>query len=242
MHATDLNPPVFANAKLKTKLVGYLSRLIRRFRLDYRQFEIACKTARKETGLRRPPRPRRLPRLLPEESLRKFYEAVDRASNLQHQVMFRLLFYTAVRVSELTGIRIDDVDLAAGKIFVEHGKGDRDRYILFPDSFRLVLQAYLATVPDNEYLFESRHRRRYSPRRIQQLVHDYAREAGITEYVHPHLFRHQLLTWLTGQGVPDAAIRLISGHSSQKSLEVYQHLSLSSVQPAYQKAVRGLEI
>jgi integrase len=54
--------------------------------------------------------------------------------------------------------------------------------------------------------------------------------------------RHQLLTWLTVQGLPDAQIQLISGHASKKSLEVYQHLSLSSVQPGYQKAVKDLEI
>src|SRR5262249_5385745 len=150
--------------------------------------------------------------------------------------------YTAVRVSELVSIRIEDLDLDAGKIFIDQGKGDKDRYILFPESFRLILKAYLAANPDNEYLFESRHRRHYSTRRVQQIVQDYAREASIAERVHPHLFRHQMLTWLTAQGLPDAAIQLISGHSSKKSLEMYQHLSLAQVAPGYQRAVRQLEI
>ena len=167
---------------------------------------------------------------------------MDRAGDLKHQIMLRLLFYTAVRVSELVSIRVSDVDLAAGKIFIELGKGDRDRYILFPESFRLILKAYLASNPDAEYLFESRHRRHYSPRRVQQIVQEYVVAAAITERVHPHLFRHQMLTWLTAQGLPDAAIQLISGHSTRKSLEVYQHLSLSQVQHGYQKAVRDLEI
>jgi integrase/recombinase XerD len=60
--------------------------------------------------------------------------------------------------------------------------------------------------------------------------------------VHPHLFRHQMLTWLTAQGLPDAAIQLISGHSSKKSLEIYQHLSLAQVEPGYQRALKQLEI
>ena len=51
-----------------------------------------------------------------------------------------------------------------------------------------------------------------------------------------------MLTWLTAQGVPDAAIQLISGHSSRKSLEVYQHLALADVAPGYEKAVKQLEI
>ena len=166
----------------------------------------------------------------------------DQGGNLQHQIMLRLLFYTAVRVSELAGIRVDAVDLDASKIFIERGKGDKDRYILFPESFRLALKAYLAANPENEYLFESRHRHPYSTRRVQQIVQEYAERAGISEHVHPHLFRHQMLTWLTAQGLPDSAIQLISGHSSKKSLEVYQHLSLAQVEPGYQRAVRQLEI
>jgi integrase/recombinase XerD len=74
------------------------------------------------------------------------------------------------RVSEMVSIQVVDVDLEAGKIFIERGKGDKDRYILFPESFRLILKAYLTTCPDNVYLFESRHRRHYSPLRVRQIV------------------------------------------------------------------------
>ena len=135
-----------------------------------------------------------------------------------------------------------DTTLDACKIFIESGKGDKDRYILFPDSFRLTLKAHLAANPQNRYLFESRCRTKYTSRRVQQIVADYAAAADLPERIHPHLLRHQMLTWLTAQGLPDAQIQLISGHSSKKSLEVYQLLSLSSVQPAYQKAVKQLEV
>jgi integrase/recombinase XerD len=66
--------------------------------------------------------------------------------------------------------------------------------------------------------------------------------AGITQPLHPHLFRHQMLTYLTSKGLTDAQIQLISGHESKKSLEVYQHLSLESVDKAYQDAVQNVGI
>jgi integrase len=78
--------------------------------------------------------------------------------------------------------------------------------------------------------------------RVQQIVARYAAEVGLPERIHPHLLRHQMLTWLTAHGLQDAQIQLISGHASKKSLEVYQHLSLADVEEGYQKAARALEI
>jgi len=63
----------------------------------------------------------------PDASLRKFYEAADSSGNLQHQMLLRLLFYTAVGVNELVNIRIKDVDLKAHKILISRGKGHRAR-------------------------------------------------------------------------------------------------------------------
>ena len=232
----------FAGANQNAKLVRAIANLVRRARLDYEAFRRVCTLVRKETGLRRPSRSRRLPKILPDPSLRRFFEAIQRSGNLQHEIMLKLLFYTAVRVSELVNIRVEDVDLDACKIFIEQGKGAKDRYILYPESFRLILKTYLAANPENRFLFESRQRTKYSARRVQQIVADYAAAAELPERVHPHLLRHQLLTWLTSQGLPDAQIQLISGHASKKSLEVYQHLSLASVQPGYQRAIRDLDL
>ena len=64
----------------------------------------------------------------------------------------------------------------------------------------------------------------------------------MSQPIHPHLFRHQMLTYLTTKGLSDAQIQLISGHQSQKSLEIYQHLSLQSVEKAYQEAVLNAAI
>src|SRR5450755_3613916 len=84
--------------------------------------------------------------------------------------------------------------------------------------------------------------RPFTTRRIQQIVQGYREKAGLTQPVHPHLFRHQMLTYLTAKGLTDAQIQLISGHESKKSLEVYQHLSLESVDKAYQHAVQTVGI
>jgi site-specific recombinase XerD len=73
-------------------------------------------------------------------------------------------------------------------------------------------------------------------------VQGYREKAGMSQPIHPHLFRHQTLTYLTTKGLSDAQIQLISGDESKESLEVYQHLSLESVDKAYQDAVQCVGI
>jgi integrase/recombinase XerD len=158
------------------------------------------------------------------------------------EILLKLLFYMAVRVSELVHIEVGDLDLDACKIFINRGKGAKDRYILFPASFRLVLKSHLNAAPRNRYLFETRRFGPFTTRRIQQIVQGYREKAGITQPLHPHLFRHQMLTYLTSKGLTDVQIQLISGHESKKSLEIYQHLSLESVDKAYQDAVQSVGI
>lgn len=224
------------------KLARAISLLVRQERLDYAGLRATWSMVRRAVELGPKKRARHLPQVVSEAQLKKFFEVIVEENNLQHEIMFKLLFYTAVRVAELCSIRMEHVDLDASRLYIESGKGDKDRYILFPDQFRLVLRVYMANCQDNRYLFESRHKTKYTTRRIQQIVQEYAAIAELPIHMHPHLLRHQMLTYLTSEGLPDAQIQLISGHSSKKSLEVYQHLSLNSVKENYQEAVRKLGI
>jgi integrase/recombinase XerD len=224
------------------EVVKKIVRIARQHRLGYDDFVYVCQQARIKLKLKKHKKDKRLPELLSLTELRKFFKTVQQCGDLQHELMLKLLLYTAVRVSELLSIRVVDVHLDECKIFIESGKGSKDRYILFPSSFRLTLKTYLQARPDNVYLFESRLNQPYTARRIQQIVRSYADRAGLKRTVHPHLLRHQMLTFLTAQGLSDAKLQLISGHESRKSLELYQHLSLESVEKEYQQAVRALDI
>ncbi|CAM4330555.1 tyrosine-type recombinase/integrase [Deinococcus marmoris] len=226
----------------KSELVAQLVRLARREHLSYDEFGYICQQARKKLKLKKPKREQRLPQLLTSEELGRFFRAVREGGRVEHEIILKLLFFTAVRVGELVKIEVNDVDLAACKIFVDQGKGSKDRYLLFPQTFSLVLRTHLAAHPKQMYLFETQRCGPYTVRRIQQIVQRYREAAGLSSSVHPHLFRHQMLTFLTGQKLSDAQIQLLSGHASKKSLEVYQHLSLDAVDAAYQQAVRFIDL
>ena len=130
------------------------------------------------------------------------------------------------------------------KIRITQGKGGQDRYVLFPQHFRGELTQYVTAQKENGavYLFESNRVTKFTTRWIREITKKYAKIAGITKRIHPHLFRHQILTYLTSKGIVDAKIQLISGHRDRESLSIYQDLSLSDVEKEYWSAMKDFPI
>jgi integrase/recombinase XerD len=83
---------------------------------------------------------------------------------------------------------------------------------------------------------------KFTTRWIREIVKKYARKAAIEKRIHPHLFRHQLLTYLTSKGIVDAKIQLISGHKNRESLSIYQDLILSDIEKEYWDAMKDFPI
>jgi site-specific recombinase XerC len=102
---------VSSNEKAKSAVVAQLVRIARKARLGYDDFLYISQQARKKLGLRRAPKERRLPQLLADADLKRFFQAIRDYGDVQHEILLKLLFYTAVRVSELVQIEVGDVDL-----------------------------------------------------------------------------------------------------------------------------------
>jgi integrase len=226
------------NAKAKSVVITRIARIVRKAGLDYDGWRYVSKMVRKQCSLTSKRKPKRLPKVLTAEDFRRFYAVVDRADDVQHGLMLRLLFYTGVRVSELCNIEVAHVDLENCKIFVEQGKGSKDRYVLFGKSFATALRTHVAAHPDNRWLFQTRRNTRYSTRRVQQIVSLYASKAGVK--ASPHTFRHQAITYLTRHsGLADAELQLITGHARRETLAVYQHVALDGeLEQKYQQAMK----
>ena len=215
-----------------------MARFVRKAGLTYEDWRYVARRVRQKCDLHPAAKPKKLPRVLTADQFRKFYKTVDAADDVQHALMLRLLFYTGVRVSELCGIEVADVDLENCKIFVSQGKGSKDRYVLFGKSFATALRTHIAAHPTNRWLFQTRRCGRFSTRRVQQVVKLYAERAGVTAT--PHTFRHQAITWLTrNSGLADAELQLITGHSQRTSLAIYQHVAVDGqLADKYQAAMK----
>src|SRR5215831_20616642 len=87
---------VAPSEKTKSHVVGQIVRLARKARLDYADFLYVCQQARKKLGLKTPKKERKLPQLLSEAALQRFFHVIQDCGDVQHEIMLKFLFYTAV--------------------------------------------------------------------------------------------------------------------------------------------------
>lgn len=224
------------SAKKKAK---ELIKHIRPERPDYNYLREIFRHIRKELGIKRTTKTKRLPYVPTEEELKKYYEAVWQSKKTTHMILIKTLVYTGIRVSEIIHVKITDVDLNACQIRIEQGKGEKNRMVPFPPRFKETLAMHCNRSQEEgaTYLFESSWKKQYSDRGIRAILMEYTKQAGIPRSISPHKLRHFLFTWLKKQGIDDALIQPYSGHDSRKSLEIYSQLSLANAQEEYEKVM-----
>ena len=156
--------------KAKSKMVVRIVKLVRAEGLTYDDWRYVSRRVRQLCELQPAKKPKKLPRVLTADEFRRFYQIVDRAEDVQHALMLRLVFYTGVRVGELCRIEVAEIDLENCKIFINQGKGSKDRYVLFGKTFATALRTHIAAHPNNRWLFQTRRNSKFTPRRVQGMV------------------------------------------------------------------------
>ncbi len=211
--------------------------------ISYDDLRMAFQLIRKAKGLTNPNKGTRHPDMPTQDEMKRFFKAVLSSKKPQHIILLKLLLTTGVRVSELTNIRVSNIDIDGRKIRIEQGKGAKDRYIPIPEAFISEFSQFYWTKTKQTYLFEIKYRgkqKKYTTRAVEKMVKKYAEKSKQEKRFYPHLFRHYCLTNLTNQDMSTEKIQLISGHSNPKSLAVYQHLSLANIKDAFDKASKQL--
>jgi integrase len=229
-------------AKLaKDKIASQIARIVRKHGLSYDDWRYVARRVRKKADLMATKKAKKLPKVLSQSDFAKFWKEVDKAGNAEHSIMLRTMFYTSCRVAELCDIEVAHVDLQANRIFIDQGKGSKDRYVLFPKFLATALRSHIASHPKNRWLFQGRQGGQFTTRRVQQIVAQYAKAAGVKAT--PHTFRHQSITLLTrSSGLADAELQLLTGHSQRESLAIYQNVALDdALDGKYQKAMKEID-
>lgn len=171
---------------------------------------------------------------------------------LRDRAIMELLFSAGLRVSELTNINRDKLDLK-NKEFSVRGKGDKVRVVFISDSAAKYLQKYLDKrtdmdpalfVRDEKSLVKFKNDKtikknktdglRITPRSVQRIVKYYATKAGIIKNVHPHTLRHSFATDLLMNGADIRSVQEMLGHSSITTTQVYTHITNKQLREVHQ--------
>lgn len=222
--------------------INTIVNLIKLHNYSYTQFVEICNAVRKKLGLKRPNRKPNLPRLPSADETRKILETIP-LFPAKKMILFQLLFYTGVRVSELVVLKKQDIDLGGATIFIAQGKGGKDRIVPIPKSLSPTLRVYLENKAPEDYLFDnpnSQNGQHYSTRYVRILCKQLQIKAGVDTHLRPHLFRHQLLTLLANQGMTLEQIGLIAGHVRPETTKRYTQLSLAPVKAQYEEIIKKI--
>ncbi len=163
--------------------------------------------------------------------------------DFRDRAILELLFSTGLRVSELTSINCDQINLETQEFSIR-GKGDKIRIVFISDQAKNALQKYLNKRTDidpalfirtNKIGFTKKDDLRLTPRSIQRVVKYYAKKAGIVKDIHPHTFRHTFATDLLSNGADIRNVQEMLGHSSIITTQVYTHITNRQLKNIHKK-------
>jgi integrase/recombinase XerD len=191
-----------------------------------------------------PKLPKGLPKILGLEEVERLLAAPDPTTPLgqRDDAMLELLYATGLRVSELVGLTIPQLDLRRGVIRVV-GKGAKER--LVPMVFRAVekVNLYLQHVRPllvkghkSQVLFLNRQGRGLTRQGFWKILKGYARQAGLPPELSPHMLRHSFATHLLWRGADLRALQLLLGHADISTTQIYTHLHTARLQEIHRQA------
>lgn len=190
-------------------------------------FEI---TLEKSLIYRRIPRlkdPVVLPNILTKDEIQAIFNA---AENLKHKCILMTIYASGLRLSEVAALKVSDIDSKNMRIFIQQGKGKKDRYVLLSQSNLEILREYWKEYKPRYWLFEGREKgSRISTRAIQDAFKKNLKKAGIHKKASVHTVRHAFATHLLENGASIFYIRQLLGHATIWTTTRYLHVATTDV-------------
>jgi integrase/recombinase XerC len=192
-------------------------------------------------GIRAPRAARTLPKALsPDEATRLVELPGEAPMTIRDRAMFELFYSSGLRLSELTGLKLGDVDFQDGTVRVT-GKGNKTRIVPVGAFARRALQVWLTARaalarPEQPALFVDSKSRPVSPRTVQRRLQACAIRQGLSQHVHPHMLRHSFASHVLQSSGDLRAVQEMLGHASISTTQVYAHLDFQYLAKAYDAA------
>ena len=186
-----------------------------------------------------------IPAYLSVDDMFRLIESIqtDSLFGLRNRAIFETLYSCGLRVSELAGLNVSDVDVNAGMVKVT-GKGDRQRLVPVGEKAMQAIDAYRRRlenekklpVPKDGPLFLNRNLGRLTTRSIARILDRLVLECSMRVPISPHVLRHSFATHLLDGGADLRAVQELLGHKSLSTTQKYTHVSIDRLMATYDKA------
>jgi integrase/recombinase XerC len=188
-----------------------------------------------------PKAPRRLPATLDADQVASLLAITgDDPVTLRDRAILELFYSSGLRLAELVGLNLGDVDAADRTVRVL-GKGSKARVVPVGKQSLSALKDWLAVraelaKPGELALFVGRRGERVSPRTVQKRVNEWAKRRGAPTGVHPHMLRHSFATHVLESSRDLRAVQEMLGHASLSTTQIYTHLDFQHLATVYDQA------
>jgi tyrosine recombinase XerC len=201
--------------------------------------------------VRTPKQDRRLPTCLDESQVDTLLSAPTAAANgddtptarmlrARDRAILETIYSAGLRISELTGLEIGDLDTHGGTLHVR-GKGRKERLVPLGSVAAEAIEDYLrrraaAGAEPAGALFVNKRFGRLSARSVRRMLDKYLRQAGLPAGVTPHTLRHSFATHLLNRGADLRSVQELLGHKSISTTQIYTHLTTAGLKAVYDRA------
>lgn len=188
--------------------------------------------------------PKRLPKDLKHEEIKLMFDSIDRENVLgfRNYIILEILYGCGLRVSELCGINVKDIDFSNKSIIIK-GKGSKQRLVVLFDDLANDLKHYISYEridllrkgdnPDERTLFLNKNGTPLTPRGVRVILNSIISNAGETFKITPHMLRHSFATAMLNNGADLRSVQELLGHENLSTTQIYTRVSPEKVKETY---------
>ena len=186
--------------------------------------------------------PKTLPDFMTFEDVKQFLNSIDESTALgvRNRVLFELMYACGLRLSEILGLTISDVDFRERTLLIR-GKGSKERLVPFYESIGSQLKNYIEqyrnSFDDNlQIIFTNQRGKPLTSRGVQYVCQQIALKANMRMHIHPHMLRHSFATHLLDNGADLRLVQDLLGHENLSTTQIYTHVSIDRLKRVYQES------
>lgn len=230
----------------KTTIARKIASLRTFYKFLYRERKVDSNPA---MSLNAPKRPKSLPKFLTPFEVEQILNniKIETPAGFRNKAILELLWATGMRVSELSELNFEDLNLEENEIRV-FGKGAKERIILVTDRAKSFLERYIKTarplvakgytVEENENspVFINKTGYRLQDKTVRNVINEVVEKIQLPKHVTPHVFRHSFATHLIENGADLRVVQELLGHASISNTQIYTHVSSKHLKDVYNEA------